>query len=199
MKGAPGTHGRKIRNSEKNIQSFPYHVRDDLIPSRVCGQCSMRIQNQRVSIATGINLFGRSVDRQLPFQAQRRRVNRIVRKESRIPALLVIRKAVILMSKRNVRYQSDLFPDPVCPSLLLFSRETCSILVDQSYYHAPYLGHSKDVLNFAAQNLLEKSIRRFVEVFSSNRKTILSTEITIFRLHKYFFKGIFSNFNAFDA
>lgn len=63
--------------------------------------------------------------------------------------------------------------------ITLFSRETCSILVDQSYYHAPYLGRSKDVLDFATQNLLKKSIRRFVEVLSSNAKTILSTEITI--------------------
>jgi len=42
-----------------------YHVRDDPIPPRVRGQCSMRVEKEEpaiVSIAIGINLSGRSID-----------------------------------------------------------------------------------------------------------------------------------------
>ena len=101
------------------------------------------------------------------------------------------------MSERNVR--SDLFPGPVRPSLSLsLIEKTCSILVDQSYYHAPYLGRSKDVLDFTAQNLLEKkSVRRFVEVFSSNpkkkkrKKQYFRQKATTFRRQKLFFQRNF--------
>lgn len=74
--------------------------------------------------------FGRSVDRQLPFQVQRRRVNRVVNKKS--PGTSSSGEAIILMSDRNVRFQSDIY-SPIQFALrhyILFSRETCSILVD---------------------------------------------------------------------
>jgi len=65
-----------------------YHVRDDPIPPRVRGQCSMRVEKEEpaiVSMAIGINLSGRSIDRQLlsspsarqrPSECDRDRENR---------------------------------------------------------------------------------------------------------------------------
>lgn len=189
--------GRKIRNSEKKIQSFPYHVRDDPILSRVRGQCSMRIQNQRVSIATGINPFGRSVDRQLPFQVQRRRVNRIMNKKVSRHQLLWRSNYSYVRSECEISI-GFIFPDPVClPSL--HSLQPRNMLNScRSYYHAPYLERSKDVFDLrGAKFIRQKRIRRFVEALSSDPKTTFLTKIAISTIN--IFSNDFSQILTFDT
>jgi len=74
--------GRELRTRVEGKFEIPksvfslYHVRDDPIPPRVRGQCSMRVEKEEaaiVSIAIGINLSGRSVDRSVNYYLARQR------------------------------------------------------------------------------------------------------------------------------
>lgn len=76
-----------------------------------------------------------------------------------------------------------------------FSRETCSILVDQSYYHALYLGRSKDVVDLCGAKFRRKNIRRFVEALPSHSKIALSTKIII-SIANIFSKDLSENLNV---
>lgn len=51
------------KTSKFETQSFPYHVRDDPIPSRVRGQCSMRIQKEQLAIDSYWNQFFWTISR----------------------------------------------------------------------------------------------------------------------------------------
>ena len=180
MEGAPGTRGRKIRNSEKKylVFSLPRTRRLDSV-SRMWAVFD---ENSKLAcIDSYWNQSFWSINRpSIIFPGIATMGEQDCEKRISSTNSFGSSKSNYSYARTKCEIPIRFIPQSSSPFVItLFSRETCSILVDQSYYHAPYLGRSKDVLDFAAQNLLEKSIRRFVEVFSSNRKIILSTEITI--------------------
>lgn len=92
---------------------------------------------------------------------------------------------------RNVRYQSDLFPGPVCPPFATLSLAEKHAQFLSINHHAPYLGRSKDVLDLrGAKFVRKKSMRHFVEALSSDPENSTFDKNSRFRL-RIFFQKVF--------